>query len=190
MADAFLRRKYSSRELVNIKTPSFSASIIVISFILLSIVIIQNELTVRDMEYSAAGIPLWKGRWSDLPERYRIYLKFEGKISREEFPVPWFGPAPPAGKEQHPIYTDVYILEGLSGFGYLPEKVYLWYGGRTNMFLANSGGNWAVGGRLVSEWSQALREEKIVEVEGYAFDVLVDGRRYTLFDVMRVIDFK
>jgi len=174
---------------VNIKAPSFSASIIVISFILLSIVIIQNELTIRDLEYSAEGIPLWKGRWSDLPERYRIYLKIKGNISREEFPVPWFGPAPPAGEEKHPIYTDVYILEGLNGWGNLPEKVYL-RGGHIVMFLANSGGNWAVGGRLVSEWSQALREEKIVEVEGYAFDVLVDGTRYTLFDVMRVIDFK
>lgn len=142
------------------------------------------------MEYRAVGIPLWKGRWSDLPERYRIYLKIKGNVSREEFPVPWFGPAPPAGELQRPIYTDVYILEGLNGGGNLPEKVYLWYGGTTGMFLANSGGNWAVGGRLVSEWSQALREEKIVEVEGYAFDVLVDGRRYTLFDAGRVIDFK
>ncbi len=175
---------------MNIKAPSFSASIIVISFLLLSIVLVQNELTVRDMEYSAAGIPLWKGRWSDLPERYRIYLKIKGNISREEFPVPWFGPAPPVGEEQRPIYTDVYILEGLNGGGNLPEKVYLWYGGTTGMFLANSGGNWAVGGRLVSEWSQALREETIVDVEGYAFDVLVDGRRYTLFNVVRVIDFK
>ena len=80
-------------------------------------------------------------------------------------------------------------MEGLNGWGNLPEKVYL-RGGHTVMFLANSGGNWAVGGRLVSEWSQALREEKIVEVEGYAFDVLVNGRRYTLFDAGRVIDFK
>jgi hypothetical protein len=172
------------------KLPSFSAIILAISFILISFIIIQTEITVRDMEYGTAGIPLWKGEWRDLPERYRVYLKFEGKISREEFPVPWFGPAPPAGEEQHPIYNDVYILEGLSGFGYLPEKVYLWYGGRTNMFLANSGGNWAVGGRWVSEWSQALREEKIVEVEGYAFDVLVEGKRCTLFVVERVIDFK
>ena len=172
------------------KVPSFSALVIAISFILISFVIIQTEITARDMEYSTAGIPLWKGEWSDLPERYRVYLKIIGKISREEFPVPWFGIAPPTGEEQHPIYTDVYILEGLSGGVHLPEKVYLWYGGRTGMFLANSGGNWAVGGRLVSEWSQALREEKIVEVEGYAFDVLVDGRRCTLFEVVRVIDFK
>ncbi len=172
------------------KVPNFSAIIITISFILISFIMIRTEIIVRDMEYSTAGIPLWKGEWRDLPERYRVYLKIQGKVSREEFPVPWFGPAPPVGEEQHPIYTDVYILEGLSGGENLPEKVYLWHGGKTGMFLADSGGNWHVGGCLVSEWSQALREEKIVEVEGYAFDVLVDGSRCTLFEVVKVIDFK
>ena len=169
---------------------SISAVIIAISIILLSFIIFQTEIIVDNMEYSEAGIPLWKGEWRDLPDRFRVYMNIQGKLSIEEFPVPWFGPAPPAGEKQHPIYTDVYILEEINRQGHLLEKVYLWHGGHTNMFLADSGGNWAVGGRLVSEWSQALREEKMVEVEGYAFDVLVDGRRCTLFVVKRVIDFK
>lgn len=74
---------------------SISTVIIAISFILIFSIIIQTEIIVRDMEYSEASIPLWKGEWRDLPERFRVYMKIQGKISREESPVPWFGPAPP-----------------------------------------------------------------------------------------------
>jgi hypothetical protein len=104
--------------------------------------------------------------------------------------VPWFGPASLAGEEQHPIYTDVYILDGLSGFGDLPEKVYILGDPKIVFVLAYSGGNWILGDRLISEWAQALREEKTVEVEGYAFDLLVDERRSTFFEVKKVVDFE
>lgn len=174
---------------MDIKASSVSARIIVLTFIVLSIVLVQNEVTVRDREYSAAGLPLWRGEWRDVPLEYRVFLKIRGNLSKEEYPVPYFGPSLPAGEEQHPIYTDVYILER-SGVGHLPEKVYLWGDPKIVFVLAYSGGNWVLGDRLISEWAQALQEEKTVEVEGYAFDMLVDGRRSTFFEVKKVVDFK
>lgn len=161
--------------------------ILVITFVVGFSVMVQSIKMVNRMEYSEHRTPLWKGEWRDTPERYRVYMTFQGKLSKEEFPVPWFGPAPPAGEEQRPIYTDVYIIEELSGYGVLPEKVYIWHGGKTDMFLANSGGNWMVGGRPVSEWLQALVEGWTVEVEGHAFDVMQDGSRITLFEVEKLL---
>jgi len=156
----------------------------------LSIVFVQNEMTVNEREYSAAGIPLWKGEWRDVPRGYRVYLRIRGNLSKEEFPVPWFGPAPPAGEEQRPIYSDVYVIKEINGVKNLPEKVYLWGAPKTGVLLAYSGGNWILGERMIAEWSQALQEAKVVDVEGYAYDVLVDGIRSTFFDVHKVVDFE
>jgi hypothetical protein len=161
--------------------------ILALTFVVVFSVMIQSMNMVNRMEYSEYRIPLWKGEWRDTGERFRVYMTFQGKLSREEFPVPYFGPSLPVGGEKHPIYTDVYIIEELSGYGPLPEKVYIWHGGKTGMFLAYSGGDWKVGGRLVSEWLQALAEGWTVEVEGRAFDVIQDGSRITLFEVENLL---
>ena len=59
----------------------FSIGVSTLAFILGVFVIAQSVKIVNEMDYSAVGIPLWKGPWEDVPERYRVNLKVEGRLS-------------------------------------------------------------------------------------------------------------
>jgi len=163
--------------------------IIVITIVLGCIVTFQALMSVEELDLGEAGIPLWEGSWRDeLPEKYRVYKTLKGRLSQETFPVPWFGPAPPAGEEQTARYLDVMVWKIYdSDSENVTMRYYLWYGGSTGMILARFGGNTVIGGAIITEWTMALKEGKIIEIEGYAFDVIAeDGRRYHLFHVSKV----
>jgi len=150
------------------------------------LVTLQALMSVEELDLGEAGIPLWDGSWRDeLPEKYRVYRTLKGRLSQEIFPVPWFGPAVPVGENQTVRYLEVMVLEVLD-LENVTTKYYLWYGGRTGMILARSGGNTVIGGAIITEWTMALKEGNMIEIEGYAFDVIAEGKRYTLLNVDRV----
>ena len=158
----------------------FGIGVLIIAFIL-GVFVIFESWRIANMDYSEYGIPLWKGSWQDVPERYRIYLTLKGILTMEEFPVPWFGPAPV--ETPPPRYADVGVLEVLYPSNEnTPKKVYFWTGGKTNMVLEFEG-PLKLGSVTLSNWTTAFNERRIIEVEGYAFDVIQEGNRYTLFHV-------
>ena len=108
-------------------------------------------------------------------------ITVNGTLTSERYPVPWFGSAPPAGEEPKPTHriTDVLVLETLDSERYLLECTC-----RTNMLLANSSGNYVVGGLTLDEWNDAYREGKTVEIEGYVIMETIDGVECTLLHVL------
>lgn len=168
---------------MNISGRGFSLGVITVSIILGIFVITQSVKIVDEMDYSEAGIPLWKGTWEDVPERYRIYLKLEGRLSAVEYPDWGYGP------EAFSEYWDAMVFEPTDSEDIrVPRRVYFWdYEGNTGLIPAKSAGGFTVGDTTHTKWVQALYEGWTIEVEGYAFDVMQEGKRLTLFDVEKFI---
>ena len=164
----------------------FSIGVLTLAFILGVFVITQSVKIVNKMDYSEAGIPLWKGPWEDVPDRYRVYLKLEGRLSAVEYPDWGYG------SEAFSEYSDAMVFETTnSEDNRVPKKVYFWddkghtglIPAQTGFGLANSTGGSTVGDTTFIKLVQALYEGWTIEVEGYAFDVIQGGKRLTLFDV-------
>ena len=160
-----------------------SSIIIVFTFILVFSVMILSMRMVDQMEYSEHGIPLWKGQWEDVPARYQVPLRIEGLLSEVEYPEWGYGP------EAYSRYSHAMILDaGESGLGSGPTRIYLWDAvGGTGLIPSKSASGPDLGDATFSKYVQALYEGWIVEVEGYAFDVMQDGSRITLFGVEKLL---
>jgi len=163
----------------------FSLGVLMLSFVLGVFVITQSVKTVNEMDYSEAGIPLWKGPWEDGPERYRVYLRLEGRLSAVKYPDWGYG------AEAYSEYSDAMVFESTDSEDMrVPKMVYLWddegntglIPAKTGFGLANSAGGSTVGDTTFIKLIQALYEGWTIEVEGYAFDVMQGGKRLTLFD--------
>ena len=165
------------------KARGSSSSIIVFTFLLLFSVILQSMRMVDLMEYSEQGIPLWKGQWEDVPARYQVPFRIEGRLSEVEYPEWGYGPEAFSG------YTHAMTLDtAKTGLGKVPTKVYLWdTEGGTGLIPSRSTNRSEIGDTTLSKWLQALFEEWIVAVEGYAFDVIQDGNRVTVFEVEKLL---
>jgi hypothetical protein len=161
----------------------FSLRILILAFILGVFVITQSVQIVNEMDYSEAGIPLWKGPWEDMPDRYRIYLNLEGRLSAVEYPDWGYGP------EAYSEYSEAMVFEPTDSEDIrVPRRVYFWDNeGNTGLIPAKSAGGFTVGDTTHTKWVQALYEGWTIKVEGYAFDVMQGGKRLTLFDVEKVI---
>ena len=168
----------------------FGFGVLTLAFVLGVFVITQSVKIVNEMDYSEAGIPLWKGPWEDVPERYRVYLKLEGRLSAVKYPDWGYGP------EAFSEYSDAMVLETTNSEDErVPKVVYLGddegntglIPTKTGFSLANSTRCSTVGDATFIKWVQALYEGWLIEVEGYAFDVMQDGKRLTLFDVEKLI---
>ena len=108
-------------------------------------------------------------------------ITVNGTLGSEKYPVPWFGSAPPAlGEKPTHRVTDVLVLETLESERYLLECTC-----RTNMLLANSSGNYVVGGLTLDEWNDAYREGKTVEIERYTRVETIDGAEYLILHVLK-----
>jgi len=108
-------------------------------------------------------------------------ITVNGTLGSERYPVPWFGSAPPAlGEKPTHRVTDVLVLETLESERYLLECTC-----RTNMLLANSSGNYVVGGLTLDEWNDAYREGKTVEIERYTRVETIDGAEYLILHVLK-----
>lgn len=154
-----------------------SSIIVVFTFILVFSVMILSMRMVDQMEYSEHGIPLWKGQWEDVPARYQVPLRIEGRLSMVEYPEWGYGP------EAFSKYLNAMVLEtSEAGLGGIPTRVYLWDPeGGTGLIPSSSGSGFDLGDSTFSKWVQALYEGWTVEVEGLAVDVMQDGSRITLF---------
>jgi len=161
----------------------FSIGMLTLAFVLGFFVIAQSVNILNEMDYSEAGIPLWKGPWEEVPDRYRVYLKLDGKLSSIEYPDWGYG------SEAFSEYSDAMVFETMnSEDNQVPKEVYFWdYEGKTGLIPAISGGDYIVGDTFLPIWFHALFEGWNVEVEGYAFDVMEGGKRLTLFDVEKLI---
>ncbi|NQT09527.1 hypothetical protein HQ586_10660 [Candidatus Bathyarchaeota archaeon] len=168
----------------------FSQRVLLLAFVLGVFVIAQSVKILNEMDYSEAGIPLWKGPWEDVPERYRVYLKLDGKLSSIEYPDWGYG------SEAFSEYSDAMVIESTdSGDIRVPKEVYFWddegktglIPATTSLGLAYSQGDNNLRDKTFLKFVQALYEGWVVEVEGYAFDVMQGGKRLTLFDVEKLI---
>jgi len=161
----------------------FSLGVLMLAFILGVFVITQSVKIVNEMEYSEVGIPLWKGPWEDVPERYRVYLKLEGRLSAVEYPEWGYGP------EAYWNYSDAMVFETTNSEDMrVPKKVYFWDDeGNTGLIPAQNAWGFTVGDATFMKWVQALSEGWVIEVEGYAFDLMQEGKRLTLFDVEKLV---
>ena len=161
----------------------FSLGVLMLSFILGVFVITQSVKIVDEMDYSEAGIPLWEGALEDVPERYRVYLNLEGRLSAVEYPDWGYGP------EAYSEYSDAMVLESTDSEDMrVPKKVYFWdYEGKTGLIPVISTGDYYVGDSPLTKCVQALREGWTIDIEGYAFDVIKGGKRHTIFDVEKLV---
>ena len=168
----------------------FSIGVLTLAFILGVFVIAQSVKILNEMGYSEAGIPLWKGPWEDVPERYRVYLKLDGKLSSIEYPDWGYG------SEAFSEYSDAMVFKTMnSEDNQVPKEVYFWdYEGKTGLIpattafgLAYSQGDYNLRDKTFLNFVQALYEGWVIEVEGYAFDVMEGWKRLTLFDVEKLI---
>jgi len=161
----------------------FGFGVLTLAFVLGVFVITQSVKIVNEMDYSGVGIPLWKGPWEDVSERYRVYLKLEGRLSAVKYPDWGYGP------EAFSEYSDAMVFETTnSEDNRVPKEVYFWDGeGKTGLIPSNLGEGSTVGDTTFIKLVQALYEGWVIEVEGYAFDVLPGGKRLTLFDVEKLV---
>ena len=169
---------------------SLSLGILGLAFILGVYVNIQSMRIVNEMDYSAVGIPLWKGPFADVPENYRVYLNLVGRLSAVKYPD--LG----SGNEDNSEQSDVMIFETTnSGDIRVPRVVYLTdeesstglIPTETGFGLAYSAAGSIIRKSTFIKLVQALYEGWTIEAEGYAFDVMQGGRRLTLFDVERFV---
>ena len=162
----------------------FGIGVLTLAFVLGVFFIAQSVKILNEMDYSEAGIPLWKGPWEDVPERYRVYLKLDGKLSSIEYPDWGYG------SEAFSEYSDAMVFETTnSEDNQVPKEVYFWdYEGKTGLIPAYStAGDFTVGDATFMKWVQALCEGWVIEVEGYAFDIMQGGIRLTFFDVEKLV---
>jgi hypothetical protein len=160
-----------------------SCIILLFTFIVVFSVMLLSMRMVDLMEYSEHGIPLWKGQWEDVPARYRVPFRIEGRLSKVEYPEWGYGP------EAFSRYTHAMTLDTTkTGLGKVPTKVYLWdTEGGTGLIPSSSASGFDLGDATFSKWVQALYEGWIVEVEGYAFDLMQEGSRVTLFGAEKLL---
>jgi len=161
---------------------TISLVVLTLAFALGVYVNTQSMRVVNEMDYSAVGIPLWKGPPGDVPERYRVHLILTGRLASVEYPDWGYGP------EASSHYSEAMVFETKDSYTTVPKEVYLWDGsGSIGVIPTSSAGGFYVGDTISAKWFQALFEGWIIEVEGYAFDVKQEGRRLTLFEVIKLV---
>ena len=161
----------------------FSLGVLVLSFVLGFSLIVLSTQIMKKMEYSEYGVPLWEGSWEDVPERHRVYLKLKGRLSEIRYPDWGYG------TEAYLNYSDAMVFESTnSEYERVPKMVYFWDDkGNTGLIPSKSAGGFDVGDATFSKWVQARCEGWDIEVEGYAFDVIQDGKRLTMFNVEKLL---
>ena len=162
---------------------TFSLVALTLAFTLGVYVNTQSMRIVNEMDYSSVGIPLWKGPPGDVPERYRVHLKLTGRLASVEYPDWGYGPEASSHYSKAMVFKTTESEDTL-----VPKEVYLWDdSGDIGLIPTSSAGGFYVGDTISAKWIQALYEGWIIEVEGYAFDVMQEGRRLTLFEVIKLV---
>jgi hypothetical protein len=110
---------------------------------------------------------------------------FRGVFESANFPVARFGPAPAIGDTRKYFNLDVLVLEFMDAQNE-SRRYYLHYGGRTEMILANSGGNTVVGGITFDEINDVYQQGIPVEIEGRPFELKREGRTYLVLHVEKI----
>lgn len=110
---------------------------------------------------------------------------FRGVFESANFPVARFGPAPAIGDTRKYFNLDVLVLEFIDAQNE-SRRYYLHYGGRTEMILANSGGNMVVGGMTFDEINDVYQQGIPVEIEGRPFELKREGRTYPVLHVEKI----
>ncbi len=110
---------------------------------------------------------------------------FRGVFGSATFPVERFGPAPEPGDTRKYFDLDVLVLKFLDAENESREY-YLHHGGRTEMILADQGGNGVAGGLTFDEINDAYKLGLPVEVEGPLFELQREGQTYPVLHAKRI----
>ncbi len=110
---------------------------------------------------------------------------FRGVFKSANFPVRRFGPAPAIGDTTKYLNLDVLVLEFTDAQNE-SRRYYLHYGGRTEMLLANSGGNLVVGGMTFDEINDVYQLGIPVEIEGQPYKLRREGQTYPVLHVEKI----
>ena len=108
-------------------------------------------------------------------------FSYRGKLEQKIFPVNRFGPAPAIGDSQE--YMDLEVLTADQRYENQTAPLYIRTGGRTEMLLANSGGNGVVCGLTIDEINDAYKSGDEFEIVGNVHTLIREGRIYRVLEL-------
>lgn len=163
--------------------------IIIVATILFGSIVTFQAIQLTQESGEEDTIPLWEGPWYKVPDEHLVNLTLRGSLSHTGFPY-----IADAKYEEDVIsigigFKDVVTLELFDTIsGNTTAVFYLYFEGfRAGCIWAGLiqvpvCENFTVGGVEIAE----LYEAELIEVEGYAFDVIaLDKKRYHLLRVSK-----
>jgi len=156
------------------KSRVIAALFIALFFPILSLLTPGNDGYVQNK----LAIPLWRGSWCSIPESYIRDVNVTGKLSVEEYPVPFFSLAVPVNLKETNVKREVVVLD--SGIRFI-----LMSNERAFITGDNSYGYLAYGTRISNVTLAAVRGYN-ASIEGYAFYIESNSTRYNVMIVEKV----
>ncbi len=108
-------------------------------------------------------------------------FSYNGKLEQRIFPVNRFGPAPAIGNTRS--YMNLEVLTAEQRYENQTAPLYIRTGGRTEMLLANSGGNGVIYGLTLDEINDAYKAGMEFGIEGNVHTLVREGRSYRVLEL-------